>query len=193
MSITFKKLLNDIRSCEACAEHLRLPPKPVVQLNTSAKILVIAQAPGIRARESGLPFDDRSGDRLRSWLGLDRTIFYDEKQLAFMPMGFCYPGTAKGGDLPPCKECAPLWHPQVFPHLVNIKLTLLVGIYAQRHYLQASGVTAIVKKWRDHAPSLLPLPHPSWHNNAWIQKNPWFSDELLPTLKNLVATILLTK
>lgn len=186
----FISLLKEIRACNFCAYHLKVPPKPVVQLDPDAKILVIAQAPGIRARASGLPFDDASGDRLRMWLSVNRSDFYNEKKFAFMPMGFCYPGTVNGADLPPCKDCAPKWHPQILPHLSKVKLTLLVGSYAQRHYLHAQSVTNIVKNWQSYLPQFLPLPHPSWHNNAWIKRNSFFDSELLPTLKTLVAEAL---
>jgi uracil-DNA glycosylase len=180
---SFSALLKEIRACDACAFHLRVPPKPVVQLHPDARVLLIAQAPGMRARTSGKPFDDASGDRLRSWLLVDRATFYDEKKFACMPMGFCYPGTNEGGDLPPCKDCAPLWHPQILPELKNIKLTLLIGSYAHRHYLQTSSVHQAVINYRNYLPSVLPLPHPSWHNNNWLAKNPWFMDELVPELR----------
>lgn len=183
---SFAGLLKDVRACNACAFHLRVPPKPVVQLNQDARILVIAQAPGTRARASGKPFDDASGDRLRAWLGVSRDIFYDETKFAFMPMGFCYPGTSKGGDLPPCKECAPLWHPQITPFLKNVKLTLLIGTYAHRSYLHMNSVHQAVSNFREYLPTTLPLPHPSWHNNKWLTKNLWFQDELVPVLRALI-------
>lgn len=187
---SFSSLLKEIRACQVCAYHLRLPPKPVIQAHAAARLLIIAQAPGARARASGLPFDDPSGDRLRRWLGIDRSVFYDETRIALMPMGFCYPGSSAGGDLPPCKDCAPLWHPQVLPYLSKIRLTLLVGSYAQRYYLKGPSMTEAVKNWRAHLPKLLPLPHPSWHNNAWIKQNPWFENELLPVLKRRVKQII---
>lgn len=187
----FSTLLKEIRSCDACAFHLQVPPKPVVQLHREASILVIAQAPGTRARASGKPFDDASGDRLRAWLDVDRTAFYDEKKFAFMPMGFCYPGRSQGGDLPPCEECAPLWHPRVMPFLKNLKLTILIGTYAHRYYLGTSSVKDAVANYRAHLPHMLPLPHPSWHNNKWIRDNVWFTEELVPVLQKLVRKILL--
>lgn len=186
----FSILLDEIYACDACAFHLRVPPKPVVQLHPDARVLVIAQAPGTRARLSGKPFDDASGDRLRSWLGVDRTTFYDEKKFAMMPMGFCYPGTSKSGDLPPCKDCAPLWHPQIKPYLKNIGLTLLVGSYAHRYYLQSTSVHNAVTNFRNCLPHLMPLPHPSWHNNNWLLKNDWFAKELIPVLQTLVKKCL---
>lgn len=190
MSKTFSTLLREIKACDVCAYHLRLPPKPVVQLNPLAKIMIIAQAPGMRARTSGLPFDDKSGDRLRSWLGVDQQVFYDETKMAFMAMGFCYPGKTSQGDLPPCQECAPLWHPQVWRFLKHVKLTLLVGSYAQRYYLPRGSVLHTVQNWRSHLPTMLPLPHPSWHNNAWIKNQPWFMHELIPELRERVRDIL---
>lgn len=184
------QLKEEITQCTACASSLALPPKPVVQLDEKASILIVAQAPGTKARASGRPFDDASGDRLRSWLGIDRTIFYDETKIACMPMGFCYPGKTAQGDLPPCKDCAPLWHPRVMPYLNNIKLTIYVGRYAQKHYLGTSDVTTSVKKWQDDFPHSLALPHPSWHNTAWLRKNPWFIEQVVPALQKRVQEIL---
>ena len=153
--------------------------------------MIIAQAPGMLARQSGKPFDDRSGHRLRMWLGVDREQFYDETKFAMVAMGFCYPGKTAMGDLPPCEECAPIWHPQILPHLRRISLTLLVGSYALNYYLDSESVTDTVKKWRSCLPeNILPLPHPSWHNNAWLTKNPWFEKDLVPTLRKLVQTAL---
>ncbi len=189
MKQDFKKLFSDIKACNWCSSYLLMAPKPVVQLHPYAKILVIAQAPGLRARKSGKPFDDASGDRLRSWLGIDRDCFYDERLFAFMPMGFCYPGSEKSGDLAPCKDCAPLWHPRIIAMLNDIQLTLLVGTFAQRYYLNEISVTTVVKKWRDYLPDYIVLPHPSWHNNAWIQNNPWFESELLVYLRRRIKDI----
>jgi uracil-DNA glycosylase len=186
----FLTLMKDIRSCDICAYHLSLPPKPIVQLHPKAPLLIIAQAPSTKARATGLPFNDSSGDRLRSWLGIDRETFYDEKKIALMPMGFCYPGVTSGGDLPPCKDCAPFWHPKIFPLLKNIKLTILVGSYAQKYYLNQEPMTKTVKNWRRCLPQFLPLPHSSWHNNAWLKKNPWFEAELLPRLKERIKMII---
>lgn len=186
----FNSLLKSIRACEYCRFSLTLPPKPVVQLNPQAKILVIAQAPGIRARTSGLPFDDASGDRLRLWLGIDRQIFYDEKKMAFMPMGFCYPGTSKQGDLPPCSECAPIWHGQIIPKLSQVELILLVGSYAHNYYLNQSSLKIVMSNWRQYLPFMLPLPHPSWHNNYWLKENSWFEISLLPYLQKRVKDII---
>ncbi len=187
---SFIILKNDIKNCDFCAHHLRVPPKPVVQIHPDARILVIAQAPGTRARASGRPFDDASGDRLRAWLGVNRETFYDEKLFAFVPMGFCYPGKTASGDLPPCSECAPLWHEKIFEHLINIKLTLYIGSYALKYYLQSTSMTDTVLAWQKHFPTHLPLPHPSWHNNAWIERHTWFLNELVPALQKRVVRIL---
>jgi len=182
----FNTLLKNIRACEFCSAHLNLPPKPVVQLGTQAKILVIAQAPGIRARSSGLPFDDASGNRLRFWLGIERNVFYDPNKMAFMPMGFCYPGTSNTGDLPPCEACAPIWHPQIIPRLKNIQLILLIGSYAHKYYLNTHSLSTTMHNWQEYLPLMMPLPHPSWHNNNWLNKNPWFETSLLAYLRKRV-------
>lgn len=185
----FNNLLKSIRACEFCKYHLHLPPKPIVQLNPQARLLVIAQAPGIRARTSGRPFDDSSGDRLRTWLDIDRNIFYDEKKMAFMPMGFCYPGTITSGDLPPCQECAPIWHAKIMQKLPNIELTLLVGSYSHNFYLNQKSMNEVMRNWRKYLPEILPLPHPSWHNNAWLKENPWFDLLLLPYLRERIYNL----
>ena len=186
----FNTLLKNLRACNFCSSYLRMPPKPIVQLDPEAPILVIAQAPGIRARTSGRPFDDSSGDKLRQWLGVSRDIFYDKKKMAFMPMGFCYPGTKTTGDRAPCQECAPIWHPQILPRLKNTQLTLLVGSYAHKFYLRQDSVTSVMNNWRKYLPDLLPLPHPSWHNYAWINNNPWFERSVLPYLKKRITEII---
>lgn len=160
----------------------------------SARLLIIGQAPGTKVHESGVPWDDASGDRLRDWLGLDRDAFYDERRVAIVPMGFCYPGRdAKGGDRPPRPECAPEWHPRLLPLLGRVELTLLIGRYAQARYLgDRAGPTldATVRAWRDHGPAYIPLPHPSWRNTAWLKRNPWFEADLVPTLRGRVAATL---
>lgn len=190
MTRNFVRILKEVKECTFCKDSLRLPPKPVVQLHKDARLLIIAQSPGVRARTSGFPFDDKSGDRLREWLAIDRALFYDETRIALMPMGFCYPGSSQGGDLPPCTECAPIWHPQILPHLSKIELTLLVGVYAHHYYLQETSVTKTVRNFRKYLPLFLPLPHPSWHNTLWLKKNPWFEHELLPLLRELTQKIL---
>lgn len=189
-SKSFVVLKNDIKNCRTCAHYLQVPPKPVVQIHPDARILVISQAPGTRARDSGKPFFDASGDRLRGWLGVDRGIFYNEKLFACMPMGFCYPGKSGGGDLPPCRDCAPLWHPKILDHLTKIELTLYVGSYALNYYCNSTSMTKTVCEWREHFPTHLPLPHPSWHNNAWLGKHSWFMEEVVPALQKRVHQIL---
>lgn len=187
-----KTLLRDVRACTHCVKHLPLGPRPVVRIDPAATVLIIGQAPGTRVHESGIPWDDRSGDRLREWLNVDKDTFYDESRIAIMPMGFCYPGVDKnGGDAPPRPECAPLWHDQLRVHLPNIKLTLLIGMYAQAYYLKArrkKTMTETVKAWRAYQPDgLLPLPHPSWRNTGWLKKNPWFEKDILPVLRAAVG------
>ena len=187
-------LLREIRACRVCAEHLPRGPRPVLRVNPTARLLVIGQAPGTKVHESGIPWNDRSGDRLRDWLRLGPDTFYDQSRIAIMPMGFCYPGVdANGGDRPPRKECAPLWHARVLALLPRIELTLLVGGYAQQHYLgihRAPTMTETVQAWRAHAPRFIPLPHPSWRNIGWLRRNPWFEAELLPELRGRVHNLL---
>jgi uracil-DNA glycosylase len=181
------QVLKKARACTLCAHALPLGPRPVLRATSTARVLIVGQAPGTKVHESGVPWNDRSGDRLRDWLDVDREAFYDESRIAIMPMGFCYPGRdAKGGDLPPRKECAPEWHPRIRPLLPNIGFTLLVGTYAQKFYLKdrcKSTLTDTVAAWREYGPDLIPLPHPSWRNTSWIKKNPWFERELLPHLR----------
>ena len=188
------QILADIRACRLCADQLPLGPRPIIRASASARLLILSQAPGTRVHETGLSFNDRSGDRLRDWLGLDRDAFYDESRVAIMGLGFCYPGVDRnGGDLPPRPECAPLWHPQVLPLLPAVRLTLLIGLYAHRRYLPGAGgrsVTERVAAWRDQPPDRLVLPHPSWRNTGWLKRNPWFGEELLPVLRQRVRAAL---
>lgn len=188
----FIPLLDAIHACTLCEQYLPLPPKPVLQAGQGARILIIGQAPGLRAHQSGTPWNDPSGERLRSWLQVDRSQFYDPSLFAIMPMGFCYPGKGKSGDLPPRKECAPQWHSQLLEQLPNIGLTLLIGQYAQNYYLKGDkrSLTERVGNWRDLPENLLVLPHPSPRNIAWFQRNPWFDAELLPELRRRVALLL---
>jgi len=183
-------LLAEIRACRICEKYIE--PRPIIRASMSAKICIIAQAPGIRVHETGLSFNDPSGDRLRDWLGVDRETFYDESKIAIVGMGFCFPGyDANGGDKPPRKECAEAWHDKLFSVLPPFPLTLLVGSYAQLRYMEVkANMTETVKAWRDHGPRVIPLPHPSWRNNAWLKKNPWFSEELLPYLRKRTRTLL---
>ena len=178
-------MLGEVRDCQLCAGFLPLGPRPVVQLHPEARILIAGQAPGSKVHRTGVPFDDPSGDRLRDWLGLERADFYDEKKVAILPMGFCYPGTGKSGDLPPRPECAPRWRASLLEHLSNVQLTLVIGKYALDYHLPSSGqsLTETVSHWRLFWPRVVPLPHPSPRNNIWIAKNPWFSADLLPLLR----------
>lgn len=182
-----KTLLDDIRGCTECAQYLPLGPRPVVRVSPSARLAIIGQAPGTKVHESGIPWNDRSGDRLRDWLAVEKDVFYDENRIAIVPMGFCYPGVDKnGGDAPPRPECAPLWHDALFALMPEIELTLVIGTYAQAHYLgktRKKTMTETVRTWRDYAPKFLPLPHPSWRNTAWLKKNPWFETDILPELR----------
>ncbi|MEL6300016.1 MAG: uracil-DNA glycosylase family protein [Pseudomonadota bacterium] len=189
---SIQRLLKKVSDCSICSEHLPLGPRPVVQLHPAARILIAGQAPGRKVHESGVPFDDASGDRLREWLGVSREVFYDPKQLAILPMGFCFPGTGKSGDLPPRPECAPAWRDQLLGRLTSLELTLVIGQYAKAYHLPnaAKSVTETVQAWRKHWPTVIPLPHPSPRNNIWLRKNPWFERELLPQLKSRVAEVL---
>jgi uracil-DNA glycosylase len=186
------RVLEEARACTLCAATLPLGPRPVLRGRASARLLVLSQAPGTRVHETGLSFNDRSGDRLRHWMGVERDAFYDETRVAIVPMGFCYPGRDKnGGDLPPRRECAPLWHARVLERLSRLELTLLVGSYAIDYYLKPKApMTATVARWREFLPRYLPLPHPSWRTTAWERRNPWFADELLPALRRLVAALI---
>jgi uracil-DNA glycosylase len=188
----FERLLNEVRSCTLCSEHLPLGPRPVLQLHPEAKILVSGQAPGRKVHESGVPFTDASGDRLRAWMGLDSEAFYDPQQIAILPMGFCFPGTGKSGDLPPRPECASQWREDLLSLLPNLRLTLVIGQYAQRYHLPnaSKSVTTTVQNWREHWPDVVPLPHPSPRNNLWLRRNPWFEQELIPVLRVRVKQIL---
>nr|WP_298926841.1 uracil-DNA glycosylase family protein [uncultured Erythrobacter sp.] len=180
----------EIAACTICAEHLPLGPRPVVQFSPQSRVLIIGQAPGTKVHASGTPWDDDSGDRLRDWLGLEKSVFYNSKKIALMPMGFCYPGKAKGGDAPPRKECAPQWHRRVLDTLPKDRLTLLVGAHAQAHYLpdtRKMTLTERVRSFREFAP-IIPLPHPAWRVRMWIGKNPWFEEDLLPMLKTRVQS-----
>jgi uracil-DNA glycosylase len=185
--------LAEVRACTLCAGHLPLGPRPIVRGHRSARLLIISQAPGTKVHVTGISFNDRSGDRLRDWLGIDRETFYDEARIAIMGMGFCYPGVnGKGGDLPPRKECAPLWHPRLLPLFANVELTLLIGSYAVNRYLPERKATLsdTVAAWREYSPRFMPLPHPSWRNTGWLKKNPWFERELVPELRKRVRKLI---
>ena len=184
-------LLKEIRACTVCAKALEAGPRPVVQFGPKSRIVIIGQAPGARVHESGVPWHDDSGKRLRDWTGLSDDDFYDPAKIALVPMGFCYPGTGTSGDLPPRPECAPLWHDRVLAALKDVRLTLLVGSYAQAHYLpQKQSMTEVVKGFRAHGPAFFPLPHPSWRSGIWMKRNPWFEREVLPALRLAVRKAL---
>ena len=196
MPDSFTDLITDINNCTICAKHLPLEPRPIFQAHPKAKILVVGQAPGIRAHDSNQPFNDPSGDRLREWMGIDREIFYDPKKIALLPMGFCYPGTAERGDLPPRKECAQQWRPLLAEHLKDFQITLLVGQYAIHWYLskrKQKNLTETVKQGHLYWPDYRPLPHPSPRNNIWLKKNPWFETDVLPALRQRINHILSQK
>ncbi len=187
-------LLREVRACRICAGVLPLGPRPTLRAQVSARILIVGQAPGTKVHATGIPWNDPSGDRLRAWMGLDRDRFYDDSRIAIIPMGYCYPGrNARGGDLPPRKECAQIWLPRLLEHLQGIRLTLLIGGYAQQHYLgdrTKPSLTETVHAWRAYMPRHLPLPHPSFRNLRWLRDNPWFESEVLPVLRDTVAQIL---
>jgi len=197
-------LLTDIRNCQVCRDELPFDPRPVLSVASSAKLLIVGQAPGVRVHNSGVAWSDASGERLREWMGIDKSVFYDSSQIAILPMGFCYPGKGKSGDLPPQPQCAKLWRESLHQHLGNVQLTLLIGQYAQRYYLNKGFVngldkgsdnvfvslTQTVKNWQSYLPRFLPLPHPSPRNNLWLRNNPWFDQEVLPVLRYSVAQTL---
>ncbi|WP_299465578.1 uracil-DNA glycosylase family protein [uncultured Microscilla sp.] len=186
-------LLAEIRTCKVCEENLPLGAHPVVSAQTSAKIMIIGQAPGTKVHASGVPWDDASGQRLREWMGVDKEIFYDTSKIAIMPMGFCYPGRGKGGDLPPRVECAPLWHKRLLEQLPDLVLILLIGQYAQKHYLgkqRKKNLTETVRAYHEYQPDYFPLVHPSPRNLMWQRKNLWFEDEVVPALQAVVKKLL---
>jgi len=185
-----KTLLAEVRACTVCAAHLKAGPRPIVQFGNKASIVIIGQAPGARVHESGIPWRDDSGNRLREWTGISEADFYNPALVALVPMGFCYPGTGASGDLPPRPECAPLWHDRIMAILPSKHLTLLVGSYSQARYLNTpkrQTLTESVKTFSDYLPDFFPLPHPSWRSSAWMKNNPWFSRKVLPVLRAKVA------
>ena len=187
------KLLNKIQGCEICKEYLPLGPRPVIQLNTFSKIIIISQAPGRRVHESGIPWSDASGNKLRTWLDVSDEIFYNPACISILPMGFCYPGKGMSGDLPPRRECAPLWHPQVFKYFKSKSLILLIGQYAQRYYLKENfkgSLTETVRNYQEYLPTYFPLPHPSPRNQNWVKINSWFMKEAIPELKKRIGIAL---
>ena len=190
----FNSLLAEVCTCTICAEHLPHGVRPVLQIHPQARVLIAGQAPGRKVHESGVPFDDASGMRLREWMGVTREVFYDAKQLAIVPMGFCFPGTGKSGDLPPRPECASAWRDQLLGHLCQLEVTLVIGQYAQAYHIneERSSLTETVRHWQTYWPNMIPLPHPSPRNNIWLNRNPWFEQELLPMLQRRVSEALET-
>ncbi|UOK41824.1 MULTISPECIES: uracil-DNA glycosylase family protein [Flavobacterium] len=187
------KLLTEIRNCKVCEQYLELGANPVIAASSKSKLIIVGQAPGRIVHNTGIPWNDKSGDNLRNWLGIDKATFYDTDKVALMPMGFCYPGTGKTGDLPPRPECAPLWHNKLLALMPEAKLILLVGHYAQNYYLgdkKGKTLTETVKRFRSYLPNYFPLPHPSPRNNIWLAKNEWFNQEVLPELKKEIRNIL---
>ncbi|MCY6382097.1 uracil-DNA glycosylase family protein [Hoeflea prorocentri] len=190
-SVNADGLLTEVRSCTICKD-LPLGARPIVQFSPSSRLLIVGQAPGRITHERGIPFDDPSGDRLRAWLGIDRDVFYDARKVAIVPMGFCFPGTANGGDLPPRSECAPAWRNRILDILTSVELTLVIGRYAIDWHLPQFGrstVTDAVKSWADVWPNRLILPHPSPRNNRWLRQNPWFENNIVPVLQTRVENV----
>jgi len=188
----FNSLLSDVKGCVLCEKYLPHGVRPILQVNPNAKILIAGQAPGKKVHESGVPFDDASGDRLRDWMNVSKETFYDSNKIAILPMGFCYPGKGKSGDLPPRPECKLAWREQILEQLPNIEMVLVLGKYAQTYHFGKtnSSLTELVKSWKTYWPSKVPLPHPSPRNNIWLSKNSWFEIDLIPSLQNQCRKIL---
>lgn len=190
---SLERLLRDVAACTHCAAHLPHEPRPVLRAGAGARVLVVGQAPGSRVHATGVPWNDPSGVRLRAWLGVDEETFYDTSRFALVPMGFCYPGKGRSGDLPPRPECAPLWHDELRARMPQVRLTLLLSRYALAHYLGGRArpsVAETVRAWREYAPEFVPLPHPSPRNNLWLRRHPWFEREVLPELRRRVRAAL---
>ena len=192
MKPKLRTLLREVRACTICLPSLPHGVRPVVQIDDAARVLIAGQAPGSRVHETGVPFDDPSGDRLRDWMGIDKDTFCDEERIALLPMGFCFPGTGKSGDLPPLKICATTWRQEALSHLANVQLTLVIGQYAQAWHLENTkkNLTETVRAWKDYGEAIFPLPHPSPRNNIWLAKNRWFEEELIPVLKKRVRKLI---
>jgi uracil-DNA glycosylase len=194
MTGALDRLVAEIGACTLCASSLPLGPRPVLRASNTAKLLIVGQAPGTKVHETGIPWNDASGDRLRDWLSIDRDVFYDAAKVAIVPMGFCYPGRlARGGDCPPRPECARTWHGRLLPLMPTVELIVLAGVYAQAYFLgkeRKNNLTETVRAWRDYGPRHLPLPHPSWRTIGWQKRNPWFDAEVLPHLRDRVRRLL---
>src|SRR5665213_1349624 len=192
MSLT--RILREVRACQVCSANLPFGPRPVLQLSSTARLLIIGQAPGTKVHQSGIPWNDASGDRLRDWLKTDSSVVYDAARDAIVPMGLCYPGAGKnGGDNPPRPECAPLWHKRLFKQLPDVELTLLLGQYAQRYYLgskRKETMTETIQAFPEYAPQFFPLPHPSWRSLIWMRKHPWFEALVIPALRKAVRRLI---
>lgn len=186
------QLLDEVRGCDQCKHMLPLGPRPLVQAGHTAALIIIGQAPGVRAHQGGVPWDDASGARLRDWMGIEKSLFYDVKKVALMPMGFCYPGTGTGGDMPPRPECAPRWHVPILDSLPSIELKVLIGRYAIDYYTERAyrTLTDAVRDYATLLPNQIALPHPSPRNNRWLKRNPWFEEQTLPLLKNQIRSLL---
>jgi uracil-DNA glycosylase family 4 len=192
MSESLEELLREVRGCRLCEARLPHGPRPTLRARNDARLLVVGQAPGMRVHRNGVPWNDRSGTRLRKWMQVASGVFYDETKIAIVPIAFCYPGTGASGDLPPRRECAPFWHPRLQRSLPRIELVLLVGSHAQKYYLGSAmkaSVSETVRSFREYLPRYFALPHPSWHNNHWVKRNAWFSSEVLPELASRVRSL----
>ena len=193
MRISLSAVSREARACDTCADVLPFKPRPVFRVGRTARLLIVGQAPGRLVHETGIPWNDPSGEVLRAWLALDREAFYDTARVAIVPTGLCYPGTVKGADLPPCAQCAPLWQPRFRAALPDIRLTLLVGSYAQAFYLKERRKKTLadtVRAYRDYLPEFFPLPHPSWRNLAWLKRNPWFEKDVIAALRRRVKALM---
>jgi len=189
---SYTTLLAEVKSCSICDNYLPFGARPVLQLHPNARILIAGQAPGKKVHDSGIPFDDASGNRLREWMGISKDEFYNAKQVAILPMGFCYPGTGKSGDLPPRRECEQTWRKSLLEQLPSVEMTLVLGKYAQDYHFgkSNSSLTELVRSWETYWPKMVPLPHPSPRNNIWLRRNPWFEAELLSLLRTTIPQIL---
>ena len=193
MHSTLDDLLDAVRACRVCERHLPLGPRPVLQAHAGARLLIVGQAPGLRVHTTGIPWSDASGERLREWMSVDQATFYDASRVAIVPMGYCYPGRANGGDMAPRRECAELWLDRLLAALPDIQLTLLVGQHAQRHFLRGRrkrSLSETTKAWREYSPHYFPLPHPSPRNQPWFKRNPWFKQQLIPALQARITPLL---